>query len=145
MRKPILILLQQQKCIWRKMYYVLHESFYQHVFHQARFIHFLHRTELTQKGLPRTTETMANDFKRFLQAGGDTKMAKHYGNVTNMPMFQTERITPIIEILPPPELHLMLGAVNSLFSCKLLIHILFNVEHLIFLWVLNSYISTIIE
>lgn len=52
------------------------------------------------------------------QAGGDKKTAKAFGNVIHMPMFDEDKKTAVIELLPPPELHLMLGAVNSMFSCR---------------------------
>ena len=89
------------------------------MFHSTLIIH-CYRNELANKGLPRTFGSLVDDFTKFMEAGGDTKTAKHYGNVTNMPMFQTERATRIIDLLPLPELHLLLGGGNSLFSCKLL-------------------------
>ena len=44
------------------------------------------------------------------------KEAKNYGNVVHPPLLCGEPNQRVVEILPPPELHLMLGAVNTLFS-----------------------------
>ena len=50
-------------------------------------------------------------------AGGDSKNAKLYNNVIHQPVFD-ERCDnlEVLDILPPPELHLLLGIVYTL--CK---------------------------
>ena len=53
-----------------------------------------------------------------MNSGENRQQAKHYGNVIHMPILSGEPDTLVIDLLPPPELHLLLGVVNTLFKGK---------------------------
>ena len=43
--------------------------------------------------------------------------AKEYGNVIHRPIIEDiDENTPVFQVVPPPELHLMLGPVNHLYN-----------------------------
>lgn len=44
------------------------------------------------------------------------KNAKNFNNCVHPPLFDIDEEKTFLEIIPPPELHLMLGVVNTLFS-----------------------------
>ena len=55
-------------------------------------------------------------FDAWTNAGGDKRDAKAHGNVVHLPMLSVAADELVIEHVPPPELHLLLGAVNTLFT-----------------------------
>ena len=55
-------------------------------------------------------------FEAWSEASGNNKDAKNHGNVVHLPILSVKADTLIIDLIPPPELHLLLGAVNTLFS-----------------------------
>ena len=59
-------------------------------------------------------------FWKFWESEADLSDAKKYGNVIHPTMFASSNIidesTPIICALPPPELHLLIGPVNTLYK-----------------------------
>ena len=58
-------------------------------------------------------------FWDFFESGCDASDAKHYGNVVHPPMISDDAgvdSTPVIHVIPPPELHLMTGPVNTMFN-----------------------------
>ena len=63
-----------------------------------------------------TLQSIENAFQSWTDAGSKMKDAKKHGNVVHPPLLSGEPDQQVIEILPPPELHLMLGAVNTMFS-----------------------------
>lgn len=78
------------------------------------------KTSLSSAGVMRTSDNICDKYQLWLQSGGDRKKAKLFGNCVNIPIFSWRNSsTQIINVLPPPELHLMLGAVNTLFSAML--------------------------
>ena len=50
------------------------------------------------------------------EAGANMKDAKKHGNVVHPPLLRGEPNQLVLDLLPPPELHLMLGSVNTIFS-----------------------------
>ena len=44
------------------------------------------------------------------------KNAKNFGNIIHLPILKGDDNDRVIDILPPPELHLLLGPVNTLFK-----------------------------
>ena len=77
---------------------------------------FFFSLKLLDKGEPRTFGSLKAQLEEWTQAGGVKAAAKDYGNVVNMSLVSADVDVPVIDILPPPELHLLLGAVNTLYS-----------------------------
>ena len=78
---------------------------------------------LVNKGICRTIGSLMDLFWDFFDARADRKDAKNYGNVIHPNMFaggNIEESTPIIQLIPPPELHLLTGPVNTMYDelCK---------------------------
>lgn len=71
---------------------------------------------LKQCGEYRTVANIMKNYMEWYDAGGDKKNAKKYQNCINPPVIQTGQDTLILDVIPPPELHLLLGVVNTLFS-----------------------------
>ena len=59
-----------------------------------------------------------NLFWDFFESKKEKKDAKHFGNVIHPPIIcdDIENDTPVICIIPPPELHLLIGPVNKLYD-----------------------------
>ena len=59
-----------------------------------------------------------DSFLDYFEAHADRKEAKKYGNVIHPPIISDnlDDNTPVIAILPPPELHLLIGPVNTLYD-----------------------------
>ena len=59
-----------------------------------------------------------DSFLDYFEAHADRKEAKKYGNVIHPPIISDnlDDNTPVITILPPPELHLLIGPVNTLYD-----------------------------
>ena len=57
-------------------------------------------------------------FWEFFESRSTKEDAKNYGNVIHPPMINNDENdqTPVIHLLPPPELHLMTGPVNTMFN-----------------------------
>ena len=52
--------------------------------------------------------------EKFLESGGNKKNAKMYQNVVNKPLLTGDDSTLTLEVLNPPELHLMTGVIGKL-------------------------------
>ena len=74
------------------------------------------RCKLQDCGELRTLGSLEKQRTDWMDASGDLKRAKDYGNVVNKPMFASTPETLVLDILPPPELHLLIGPVNTIFS-----------------------------
>ena len=59
-----------------------------------------------------------NLFWDYFEARTTKKDAKNFGNVIHLPIIcdDIENNTPVIQLLPPPELHLLIGLYNRLTS-----------------------------
>lgn len=77
--------------------------------------------ELHLCGTLRTLGNVKAKYQTFLRSGGDSKMAKFFGNVVHEPIISGSDDKLILDLIPPMELHLLLGIVNHLF--KALIHL----------------------
>ena len=73
------------------------------------------KENLDSRGELRTLGSVRRQYWSFVDSEKDTKNAKHFGNCIHSPIFKGPDTTEVIDIIPPPELHLMLGAVNLLF------------------------------
>lgn len=76
------------------------------------------KENLKGKGKFRTISSLMNLFWDFFDSKGNKKNAKNYGNVIHPPILSDniEDETPVISVLPPPELHLLIGPVNKIYS-----------------------------
>ena len=77
------------------------------------------KDKLHLKGLSRTIGNMMTSFWNYFDANAKRKDAKHFGNVVHPNMFSGSNIdesTLVILLVPPPELHLLLGPVNTLYD-----------------------------
>ena len=76
------------------------------------------RDALHRKGEQRTIGSLLSLFFDFFESKKDKKEAKHFGNVIHPPMLSDDVYsnTPVISIIPPRELHLLIGPVNKLFD-----------------------------
>ena len=71
---------------------------------------------LHEKGVQRTLGSLNQLYRDFRDSFVSNDKAKHFGNVTHPPLIQGDDATPVIHVIPPPELHLMLGPVNHLYN-----------------------------
>ena len=51
----------------------------------------------------------------FLAAGGKKENVQQYANCIKLPLLQVQGDLEVLDVVPPPELHLLMGATN----CKL--------------------------
>ena len=73
---------------------------------------------LSARGITRTVANMMDLFWDYFDARADKKKAKDFGNVIHPNMFvggTVNESAPIILLVPPPELHLLMGPVNTLY------------------------------
>ena len=84
------------------------------------------KDNLSNRGVSRRIENMMALFRDYCEAKAVRKSEKAarkdaqiYGNVTYPNMFARgtiDRSTPIILLVPPPELHLLIGPVNMVYN-----------------------------
>ena len=57
-------------------------------------------------------------FWHFFDARADKKDVKTFGNVIHIPICNADDsdLTPVLALLPPPELHLRIGSVNTMYN-----------------------------
>jgi hypothetical protein len=72
--------------------------------------------KLDEKKELRTIGNIITNYSNWMDTGGSAKSAKNYLNCIHRPVFFGENDELILDIIPPPELHLMLGVVNTLFN-----------------------------
>ena len=76
----------------------------------------INKSNLNDIGVPRTFGNLKSTFQIWIDAGGDMVNAKIYGNVIHPSVLSTKSDSLVIDLVPPPELHLLLGAVNTMYS-----------------------------
>lgn len=54
--------------------------------------------------------------KRISSTGGDLRRSKYFENAVHEPLFFPDEPKLVLELIPPMELHLLLGVVNHLFK-----------------------------
>ena len=75
--------------------------------------------DLRSKGVSRTIQSLTDQFWSYFGANATKKDAKEFGNVIHTNVFARGHVDPstlIILLVPPPELHLMMGPVNTMFD-----------------------------
>ena len=68
----------------------------------------------SDEGEPRTLGNLKNSNIKFQEAGAIHKDAKKFDNVIHKAVFDGDDDTEILDILPPPELHLLLGVILTM-------------------------------
>lgn len=79
------------------------------------------KSEFYSCGNIRTIKSCHEDYKHWCLDGCDRKKAKNFNNCINIPIFKNKdgnliSDTLIMDIIPPPELHMMLGSVDTIFK-----------------------------
>ncbi|PAA90668.1 hypothetical protein BOX15_Mlig012066g1 [Macrostomum lignano] len=69
---------------------------------------------LTENGVPRTLGRIRQFAQQFQAAGQVRAKAKNFKNCVNMPLLPGDDDKEVLMLLPPPELHLLLGVSNRL-------------------------------
>ena len=69
-----------------------------------------------KEGRLRTLGDLRRLAEAFQAAGGDRTKAKHFKSVVNQPLLAGPDDALILDLAPPPELHLLLGATNRIFD-----------------------------
>ena len=74
------------------------------------------KDKLHCEGTLRTLGSIRSQYWRFTEPEKRTTRAKELGNCIHPPLFKFADDTLVLDIMPPPELHLLLGTVNFLYS-----------------------------
>lgn len=75
------------------------------------------KNDLDKCGELRTIGGIKNNFTLWQQNGGVKQKAKNFLNCINPPIFTpADDSVCILDIIPPPELHLLIGVVNTLYN-----------------------------
>lgn len=73
------------------------------------------KNNLHATGVHRTVGNIFLNYMEWVDAGSN-KDAKSFKNCINPPIIQSNEDRLILDLIPPPELHLLLGVVNTIFS-----------------------------
>ena len=80
---------------------------------QTIIFYFIHRDDLSLgTGESRTVKSLKSALANFKDAGAQHAKAKDYGNVVFESIIEGEGDDMVIDALPPPELHLLLGVMK---------------------------------
>lgn len=71
---------------------------------------------LIESGELRTIGDISENYANWLESGGAPSTAKEFKNCVNEPIISDNIDDLILDLIPPPELHLMIGIVNTLFD-----------------------------
>ena len=73
---------------------------------------------LNKRGSQRTIANIMKLFWDFFESRSEKKDAKHFGNVIHLSIVchDQDDDTPVICLLPPQELHLLIGPVNKMYN-----------------------------
>jgi hypothetical protein len=64
----------------------------------------------------RTLGSIREKAEAFRSAGSRQQAAKHFANCVRSPLLPGADSDPLLKVVPPPELHIMLGVVNRIFD-----------------------------
>lgn len=67
-------------------------------------------------GALRTLGSLKSLYMNWQSAGSVRRLAKNFGNVIHNPIMKDEDTKLILDIIPPPELHLLIGPVTTMFQ-----------------------------
>ena len=68
-----------------------------------------------RRGESRTFGSLRKSFWEWYRAGAKLSDAKHFGNVIHLPLPKNADSSFVINTIPPPELHLLIGPVTTIF------------------------------
>lgn len=72
---------------------------------------------LQYTGTPRTIASLSSNFWQYFESGRDKQKARNFSNVIHPSIVSvSDSLTPIIQIIPPPELHLLSGPTATMYS-----------------------------
>ena len=76
------------------------------------------KSDLQKKGTQRNIASLNRLFWDYFEAKTNNREAKHYSIVIHLPIVSNnlDYNTPVIEVLPPPELYLLIGPVSTLYD-----------------------------
>ncbi|KAJ8685580.1 hypothetical protein QAD02_021373 [Eretmocerus hayati] len=74
------------------------------------------KDNLSRCGNYRTWEDCEDQFKKWQKSGSNKKQAKKFKNCVNEPIIQKKDGSEIIETIPPPQLHVMIGVFNHIYK-----------------------------
>lgn len=74
------------------------------------------KNELKEEAVYRTVGNTLENYVNWSEAGGKISDAKNFKNCVHPPILMTNDDRIYLDLIPPPQLHLMLGVVNVLFS-----------------------------
>lgn len=77
------------------------------------------KNQLDSSGIYRTIGSCLKNNAAWEKIGGSKCNAKMYKSTVHPPIFTGQDETLILDIIPPPELHLLLGAVNTIYKSML--------------------------
>ena len=92
--------------------------------------------ELHKCGEMRTIRKCIKQFNDWQNNGGKKDKAQFFESCVNKPLFDCDEDTEIIDLIPPPELHLLIGIVNRLYE-NMLVQFKEEGEE----WVKHCYVS----
>ena len=78
---------------------------------------YCNTNDLSKAGTPRTIGTLCYWHRKFLDSGFDKKHLKDFENCVSFPLitddYEGDKNKEILDLVPPPGLHMMLGIVNQ--------------------------------
>lgn len=94
------------------------------------------KNELNNCATSRTMGNTLQNYAKWCEAGSVKEDAKKYKNCIHPPVFTTSEDKQLLQIIPPPELHLMLGVVNTLYK-----HLLTEFEQDALRWAQSCHVT----
>lgn len=79
-----------------------------------------HKITLGESANFRTIGSIVMNYSNWQASGGKKNDAKNYANCIQQPVVTGDSNKLILDVIPPPELHLMLGVVNTVFDHMLI-------------------------
>lgn len=75
-----------------------------------------HKDQLFITGKLRTIGECIDNYKSWEKNGSKKQECKNFKSCSNIPLISSQREKKIIELIPPPELHLLIGVVNTIYD-----------------------------
>ena len=85
-------------------------------------------------GVIRTFSGLIKCAEAYKQAGSKPKNMKDFKNVIDLPLIKVEMDQTILEAVPPPELHCMMGAMNHMLELRRKYFETNGLEHKLWKW-----------
>ena len=72
------------------------------------------RHNLKDCGIYRTFENVLNNYNAWMKNGSNIKNAKNFKSCIHLPILSSDKKSKILDVISPPELHLMIGVISTL-------------------------------